>query len=258
MRRRRSLHRAFQAQLVSLDQFRPERYLAADDWMMRQGFLNQEDAFRHQRVVMTLLLGKRVVSRGRASVWLSYFLLLGAGFMVIEIAMIQRAGLLFGNPGLSIAVVLCLVILSTGLGALLSEKTFARGWTIRQVALGVAGYGLILGLVSETLLASALGAPLPVRLAVVALVIVPGGLIMGQLFPQGLARAGTEDRSLAPWAWGINGAMSAAAAGIAPLIAQAAGFTALFVLGAGLYALAALLPVERRVAVEDALPDAAE
>ena len=190
-----------------------------------------------------LLSRKRVVSRRRASVYLGYFTLLGAGFMLIEIGLVQRVGILFGNPGLAIAVVLGLVILSTGVGSIVSERVVARGVGIRAIAVLVAGYGVAAGLIAPTLIDWVLGAGPAAKLAVTALLIVPGGILMGQLFPQGLALAGAEDKRLVPWAWAINGAMSASMACVAPILAQMTGFQSLFLFGAALYALILLLPI---------------
>lgn len=188
----------------------------------------------------------RVASRKRATVYLGYFMLLGSGFMLVEVGLIQRVGILFGNPGVSIAVVLGLVILSTGLGSMVSERTFSRGLTIRGAAVLVTLYSVVAAVAAPLLVSAVLGGSLTSKLTVTALLIVPGGFLMGQLFPQGLALAGAEDRKLVPWAWAINGAMSASMAGLAPIVAQMAGFQALFLIGAACYALVLVLPVGQR------------
>lgn len=245
-----------------LDHFDPARYFTRDFWRLNvTGTEAFEDTFHLMRVAFTLavgvlafilaiaplaLKGARRVSRRRGTVYLGYFLLLGAGFMFVEIGLIQKASILFGNPGLTIAIVLGLVILSTGIGSLASEWCFARALTIRKAALLISVYAVLVAWLGQDLIASVMGASLSIRLAATALLIIPGGLVMGQLFPQGLACAGSEDATLVPWAWAINGAMSAAVAGIAPLVAQATGFQALFLIGAFLYALVMLLPVAPR------------
>ena len=52
----------------------------------------------------------------------AYFLLIGLGFMFIEIGLIQRISVFIGHPIYALSVVLFSIILSTGLGSLLSEK----------------------------------------------------------------------------------------------------------------------------------------
>ena len=244
-----------------LDHFSPARYLRAEFWAMVADSRDRpEDVFHYFRVMLTLVIavaafllallplayaGRRVQSRRRAASYMGYFMLLGAGFMFIEIGLIHRTAILLGNPGLTVAVVLCAVILSTGLGSLISNRAFAAGLTIRAASLGVVAYALLAALLAPALVSALMAAGLAVKIAAIALIIAPGGILMGQLFPQGLVRAQAEDRTLVPWAWAINGAMSATVAGLAPLVAQVTGFAALFVIGAALYAAVPLLAVGR-------------
>ena len=245
-----------------LDHFDAARYLDLSFWRgAPEAFTTTQDVYHRIRVIfvvslsaisfalaiLPLLLAKRTtVSRGRASVFLGYFMALGAGFMFVEIALIQKIGVLMADPGQAIAVVLCLIILSTGVGSLMSNRMFAGGLGFRSCSLLIALYALAAAVVSSWLVEAVLGQPMILKLAVIAALIAPGGFLMGQLFPQGVALAGDEDKSLTPWAWAINGAMSASIAGIAPLVAQIVGFNLLLVIGAALYALVALLPLEGR------------
>ena len=75
-----------------------------------------------------------------------------------------------------------------------------------------------------------------------AAITAPGAVLLGHLFPQGLALAGRDDAALIPWAWGINGAMSTVAAGLTPLLAQAWGFNTVLLIAGGLYAAILALP----------------
>ena len=56
------------------------------------------------------------------SAWLAYFGALGAGFMLIEVAVLQRFVLLLGHPVYSLTVTLFSLLLGTGLGAALSRR----------------------------------------------------------------------------------------------------------------------------------------
>src|SRR5918999_2872196 len=51
-----------------------------------------------------------------------YFSLIGVGFMMIEIALLQRMSIFLGHPVYSLSVLLSTLILSTGIGSFLSEK----------------------------------------------------------------------------------------------------------------------------------------
>src|SRR5260370_18205945 len=52
----------------------------------------------------------------------AYFLLLGTGFMFVEIALVQRFSLFLGHPVYSLSIALFAIVLSTGVGSLVSEK----------------------------------------------------------------------------------------------------------------------------------------
>ena len=50
-----------------------------------------------------------------------YFMLIGIGFMLIEIGFLQRFSVFLGHPIYSLSIVLFSLILSTGIGSLLSD-----------------------------------------------------------------------------------------------------------------------------------------
>lgn len=241
-----------------LDLFPNGNYASGKFWSdVLSGKLPRYDQFAHVlRVLLVglisifaifIILGPLVIARGparnRRSVYhLAYFFCLGAGFMVLEIAIMQRAGLLFGNPGLTIAIVLAAIILFTGLGSLASGRIFTRALSPAMLAALSALFPLALGFSLGPITDAMLTWPLPLKAVGLSALIAPGGFVLGHLFPRGLALAQRDDSALIPWAWGINGAMSTVTAGVAPLLAQAWGFQILFFLSAGFYALILLLP----------------
>ena len=242
-----------------LDLFENSRYLSSDFWLgLPRGTLNDSASIYHFfRVVIVLLIGivafvlavgpllltTRLTSKPRAATYLSYFLSLGAGFMFLEIAILQKGSLLFGDPSLTIALVLGSIILFTGIGSLISNWSFRQGLSFRVVALLVVAYIVGMILVFDPILYAIITWTLVAKTLILSLLIAPGALLMGHLFPQGLALARQEDPTLIPWAWAVNGAMSAFVAGLAPLVAQAFGFQALFLIAAGLYAAVIFLPL---------------
>ena len=66
--------------------------------------------------------------------WLVYFGALGAGFMLIEVSVLQRFVLLLGHPVYSLTVTLFSLLLGTGLGAAWSRR-FERA-SLRQTGAG--------------------------------------------------------------------------------------------------------------------------
>ncbi len=193
-------------------------------------------------ILLPLAFRKGPRASTRTASHLVYFFCLGSGFMALEIVLMQKMSLLFGNPGLTIAVVLACVILFSGIGSLISGWTFARGLGFRSAAAGIVVYGLVLFAILDPALKAMLVWPELAKGLGLAAIIAPGALLLGHMFPQGLAFAGRDDAALIPWAWGINGATGTVAAGLTPLLAQAWGFNAVLLLCAGIYATILLLP----------------
>jgi len=73
------------------------------------------------------------------------------------------------------------------------------------------------------------------------LLVAPLGIVMGVMFPRGVAHLADRASDLVPWAWGINGVASVISAVSAALIALSSGFRLVMLLGAGCYVVAAIL-----------------
>lgn len=167
------------------------------------------------------------VGRGMAFGGTAYFLLIGAGFMFFEIALLQRMSLFLGHPIYSLSIVLFSIILSTGFGSLLSDRfaldSRARfaGWALTTAAyLGSMNFWL------PGALAGAEGAPLLIRGALTVGVIAPAGLLLGFGFPTGMRLVCRADPAPTPWFWGVNGAAGVLASSLAVLCSMAYGIGA--------------------------------
>lgn len=174
-----------------------------------------------------------------------YFLSLGAGFMLFEIILMQKASLLFGNPGMAIAIVLGSMIFFTGIGSLVSSHTFHRGLTLRSTSLCICCYLIILAIFLDSIFSHSLAWPMIAKVILLVSIAAPAAFLMGHLFPQGLSIAARADKALVPWAWGVNGATSAIAAGATPFLAQAVGFKAVLLLVVIIYGLVAFVSAPR-------------
>jgi hypothetical protein len=89
--------------------------------------------------------------------------------------------------------------------------------------------------------------PLELRMGTVALLIAPVGLLMGIPFARGIA-ALSDEPAFVPWAWAANGGASVVSGVAAAALSLSLGFTAVLLLGAGLY-LAAAMVLPRTAAV---------
>ena len=186
---------------------------------------------------------KRSLGRGRLQT-LFYFLLLGVGYLFVEMAMIQRLVFLLANPIYAVAVALTGLLLLSGLGSGWAAYRIAQGSSAGRlasvaaltVAVAAAAYALGLRTVFELLLAW----PLLARTGVAVAVMMPL-IAMGIPFPLGLRELRRGGRDLLPWAWAVNGCASVVAASLATLIALSAGFATVLLVAATCYCGTALL-----------------
>jgi hypothetical protein len=175
--------------------------------------------------------------------WLGYFGLLGAGFMLIEVALLQRFVLLLGHPVYSLTVTLFSLLLGTGAGSLLSQRVDDADLLgrVQVVILGIVTVA-ILGIVAlPPIIGLAISASHVARIALAVALIAPAGLLLGMPLPAGIRLMAVSHSELVPWAWGMNGALSVIGATLAVFIAMNWGFSVTLMAGAAVYLAAAVL-----------------
>ena len=171
----------------------------------------------------------------------AYFALIGTGFMLAEIALLQRISVFLGHPVYALSVVLFSLIVSTGIGSLVSERfpldTPGRlvGWAVLTAAyvftLPWWLPDLLIGLESSGLVA---------RAGLAIAVLAPAGFLMGFGFPTGMRLVSAIDTGPTPWFWGINGAAGVLAASVAVIVSIAFGIDTTLRAGALCYLILAL------------------
>ncbi len=177
-----------------------------------------------------------------------YFALIGFGFMLVEIPLIQRFILLLDQPAYALAAILFGILLFSGLGSRYGSGKIK----LAHALIALFGLLLVYSLVLPRLLGAVLGLNLFWRLLVTLLLIAPLGFLMGIPFPSGLAwmhqalasEAAPVRRWMVAWIWAVNGASSVLASILASLLALSFGFNATFAIGMACYALAWLLSRE--------------
>jgi hypothetical protein len=190
-------------------------------------------------IVGPLLVGGPRPAAGWAK-WLVYFGALGAGFMLLEVALLQRFVLLLGHPVYSLTVTLFSLLLGTGLGSFLSRRVPAH--RVKTVAMRMLGVVAGLALLSAALLPSivnlAIAWPLPLRVVVAVALLVPAGVLLGIPLPAGMRLVAECRPEIIPWGWGMNGAFSVVGATLAVFIAMNWGFSCTLSVAALVYAAA--------------------
>ena len=144
-----------------------------------------------------------------------YFALLGLGYMAVQLALHQRLSILLGHPTATLALVIAMMLLGTGIGSAVSGYPPLRNaprLTLAIPPLAVAFLVIAFPLVAHlgdapTLLLTAVGA---------ALLSGTMGVALGVALPTGMRLFAQGERGLAE-AWAINGAFSVLGSTLAAL-----------------------------------------
>src|SRR3984893_8241237 len=192
-------------------------------------------------IVPSLPSIRRVTSR-IAVLGSLYFVLIGLGFMFVEIGLIQRISIYLGHPVYGMAIGLFGIILSTGLGSLCSYRlSLLTGLRLQLWACALGLYLISLPYWFPALIDQFASGGLLVRAAVSLTAIVPSGLLMGFGFPTGMEVVNAIDSRPTPWFWAVNGAAGVLAAGTAVLVSIHATISTTLWCGAACYLL--LVPI---------------
>lgn len=171
-----------------------------------------------------------------------YFAALGVGFMCFEVTMIQRFTLFLGYPTYSLTVTLFALLVSTGVGSLVSERALDdRDRSVVMAGVVLAGLVVAYMVGLGPLTAQVGGTSFPVRVAIAVLVLFPLGVCLGLFMPMGLrsvAASTPHAEEYVAWGWAVNGFFSVVASVSATLFSMTYGFHAVMLLALGIYAIA--------------------
>ena len=171
---------------------------------------------------------------------LFYFLCLGAGFMFVEIAFIQKFLLFLGQPTYTVATVLCGFLVFSGLGSLFSTK-FKNSCLLRQrnpilFAIGIVSLITCLYLQLLPFIFSQLTINSNIIKIIFSICLIgPLAFFMGIPFPLGIDLLRRCHPSFITWAWGINGYASVVSAILATFLAITFGFNTVILLATTIY-----------------------
>jgi hypothetical protein len=200
-----------------------------------------------------LLLGSRLPKQKDVMTFLWYFLCLGAGYILVQVALIQKFVLLLGHPTYALTVIVFSMLVASGIGSYLSGRVIAGDdvWLVRILA-AVAVLVGTLAFVSTPLVTAAAGWSLPAKLVLTTLAVSPAAFLMGMPFPSGLRRLEKRHAPSVRWAWSLNAAASVLGSAGAIFLAIYIGLRATLLVGAALYICALLVILATRVPARDA------
>jgi hypothetical protein len=195
-------------------------------------------------IVLPLFISSKGILKRRALPLVSYFCFVGVGFMLIEMAAMQKLGTFLGHPTYGLTVVLFSLLAGTGTGSYLSGRLKDGDAMIRT---RVCICGSILALICFVTILICCptwfhSAALAARICFSIACVLPMGIVMGLPFPQGMRLADSiGETKLLPWLWGINGASSVLASILAIILSMSLGICATLCIGVGFYMLALIM-----------------
>jgi hypothetical protein len=233
----------------------PKSLMQGIDWKNNLGVavLGMVLAISLLAVLVFLILPLAKGERGQQPrpVRLLYFIAVGLGYILVEIAFIQRFVLFLGHPVYALTVVVFLLLLSSGAGSMVSRWWLAETSRIWLPLLLIAAALVLYVVVLPGLLGQLVGLPFLAKLTVSAGLLVPLGFAMGMPFPAGLralaSRSPAElafppadetSGNLVEWAWAMNAASSVLGSVLAIIIAIQFGLNVTLACGAGAYLVA--------------------
>jgi spermidine synthase len=184
-------------------------------------------------------------------VQLLYFVAVGLGYILVEIAFIQRFVLFLGHPTYALTVVVFLLLLSSGAGSLASRKWVAHPKHQWLPLVFIAGILLLYVFILPGLLNMLVGLPFDAKLLISAVLLIPLGFAMGMPFPTGLRALASVPIPQFPatdqfqeneveWAWAMNAGSSVLGSVLAMVIAIQFGLNVALACGAAAYLIAIL------------------
>jgi predicted membrane-bound spermidine synthase len=217
-------------------------------------------------LVMAFIFGPLLIARrgdlatGGASKmsYLLYFACLGAGFIIVEVAMIQKFILFLGHPVYALTVVLFSLLTFSAVGSYLSGRIFPQpqpGSVLKLLGL-VAAVILVYTIALPPMFYGLVHLAHPLRILIAVVAMAPLAGLMGMPMPLAIRLVSRSAPELIPWAWGVNGATSVMGSVAALVVAILSGFNQALIVGAGLYLLACVFIV-RGKGLEDGKKPAA-
>lgn len=195
-----------------------------------------------------LVLRSRLPDQRGVIGFLWYFLCLGAGYILIQVALIQKFVLLLGHPTYALTVIIFSMLVASGTGSF-----FSRRWITGNDARLMRVLGAIFVLVAllafgaPGLASYAAGWPLVAKMAITAIAIAPAAFLMGMPFPSGLHRLEHQHAPSIRWAWSLNAAASVLGSAGAIVLAIYLGLRATLLIGGALYLVAMAVVAATRI-----------
>jgi hypothetical protein len=168
--------------------------------------------------------------------YILYFSLLGAGYIIIEICLIQKFTLFLGQPVYTMLTVISSMLLFSGIGSVLSDKIIKlSGNNIRFIFIAIAALTVAIGLFNDQIFLLFARSEIIIRVIISVLLIAPLAFTLGIPFPYGMSLIEDKRKDIVAYSWGVNGFFSVIGSISAVMLSMSYGFQFVFILSAVLY-----------------------
>lgn len=189
-----------------------------------------------------VLLRARLPAEPGVKSFLLYFVSLGAGYILIQVGLIQKLVLFLGRPTYALTVVIFAMLLASGIGSYFSRRIIDNSDRRLGHVLGaIFGVVALLAFLAGPVTSAGVAWPLAVKVLISVLLIAPAAFLMGMPFPSGLSRLERWHPPSVRWAWSLNAAASVFGSALAIALAIYLGLRATLLIGAALYLAAWIL-----------------
>jgi hypothetical protein len=194
-----------------------------------------------------LVLGTKLPKDSAARQFLLYFLCIGAGYILIQVALIQKFVLFLGHPTYALTVIIFSMLVSSGIGSWFSRRlTFTNPVRLRRALCVVFVLVVAIRFIAPALTAAAVGWPWMVKVLLTVALIAPVGFVMGLPFPTALNTLELRFPTAVRWAWSLNAASSVLGSASAIFLAIYIGLGNTLIVGGLFYLTAALIHFRTR------------
>ena len=179
---------------------------------------------------------RRTVKHGHV---FGYFFTIGLGFLMIEIAFMQKFILFLHHPVYAAAATLTAFLVFAGFGSASSKRLnqrYGQRLSLRIVIIFIVGFSLGYLLLLPEIFVWGSALSMSIRFFVTICLIAPLAFFMGMPMPLALASLAKHADHLIPWAWGINGCASVISSVLTVLLAMQFGFSIAILVAVILYA----------------------
>ncbi len=177
--------------------------------------------------------------KGGSKSWVAvYFTALGFGYMFLEIVFIKYFVLYLGHPIYSVATVISVMLISSGLGSYYSSKYKTEQKYLLKITGIITIFILIYSFLIGSFLSSTVGLTFVLKIFLTIVIIAIPSFFMGMPFPLGLKIVDQIKKSNVPWAWGINGCVSVISTSLAAILVVEMGFKFVMLFAALAYSIA--------------------